>query len=167
MRFGDDAKGFGILPIPLYRSTDAYGNPEEYKTVIHNVAKAVAIAKATKNFTQCTAYLDYLSRMSQDIVEEYYESKIVCSCEGMAGEFNVQMLNYIRNHAYDCFDKTFEDSVARLIAAFDGDVVGKWHETIGRNKFVYENLFNDYVANANKKEGKLQEAVATWNGFTD
>ena len=170
MRVEGQKMGFGILPVPLYRAADESGKLEEYKTLVHNIAKVVAISKTTQNFTQCTAYLDYLSRMSQEILDEYYEVKLTSAVGGMAEQFNVQMLTYIRNHVRNCFDKTFEDSVAKLMEATDGTAAttaGKWHEVLSSNKFNYPELFNEYRSKAASKEAKLQEAVATWNGFQD
>ncbi len=170
MRVEGKAMGFGVLPVPLYRSTDAEGNPEEYKTLVHNIAKVIAISKTTQNFTQCTAYLDYLSRMSQEVIDEYYNVKLVSNVQGFAAAFNENMLVYIRNHVRNCFDKTIEDSVASFVAATEGDVKAtelKFHEIINSKRYNHPNLFNDYVSSSEKKEAYLKDVVNTWNNFTD
>ena len=170
MRTEGQKMGFGVLPVPLYRSADEEGNPEEYRTLVHNIAKAVAISKTAQNFTQCTAYLDYLSRMSQEVLDEYYEVKLVSSVQGFAAAFNENMLTYIRNHVRNCFDKTIEDSVASFISSSEGKDMAtelKLHEKINFNRYVYENLVTDYDASASKKEGYLRDVVNTWNNYND
>ncbi|MBO5315865.1 MAG: Ig domain-containing protein [Clostridia bacterium] len=162
--------GFGILPVPLYRAADANGTPEEYNTVIHNIGKAITIGKNSTKFSQCTAYLDYLSRMSNEIVDEYYESKLVSNVQGFAAAFNENMLTYIRNHVRNCFDKTIEDSVASFIASSEGNTTAtelKLHNLICSNKYNYPNLYIDYQSSAYKKTMYLRDVVNTWNSYND
>ena len=45
----------------------------DYQTMIHNVGRLGAISRITKNFSQCSAFLDYQSTHSTDILDDYYE----------------------------------------------------------------------------------------------
>ena len=155
-----DGKGFGILPVPLYRSSD------EYLTLVHNIARIIAIAKATTDFAQCSAFLDYNSRMSAEILDEYYEGTLVSSTGGLAGNANKDMLTYIRNHVRDCFDKTFEDAVsARMSAVDDNSTSNKWHEILSRNKFDYADFSAQYKSMREAKEEALAKVLEDWESF--
>ncbi len=162
-----DGDGFGILPVPLYRSTDENGNTQEYQTLVHNIARIVAIAKSTTEFSQCSAYLDYLSRTSADILDSYYTEKLEAAAGGTAGDQNSKMLTYIRNHVRDCFDKTFEDSITNLYAnTTDSSAAtnSKWHEILGNKyKFIYDSFKADYDANRASKQAALDAVVKDWN----
>ncbi len=166
MRTTGSKLGFGVLPVPLYRAADENGVKEEYLTLVHNLARVVAISKTTKNFTQCTAYLDYLSRMSQDVLDEYYEGQLASAVAGNQGANNVRMLTYIRNHVRDCFDKTFEDAVSNYLSATNDDVnATKWHIILKDSRFQMDNFSGQYDANAGNKEEQLESVVDDWNSY--
>lgn len=158
MRTTGEKMGFGVLPVPTYRTGD------EYLTLVHNIAKVIAISKATTEFAQCTAFLDYQSRTSADILNEYYDVRLASSAGGLAGKYNTHMLTYIRNHVRDCFDKTFEDAVANKVAATDSTATDtKWHEIIGGKYFQYPSFYSEYQANAKNKEAQLAKILSDWN----
>ena len=138
--YKDMEGGFGILPVPLYQlyKTDEDGNqvPEEYLTQIHNIGRIGAIRATTDKFAMCTAYLNYLSENSAEILDEYYNYKL--TWEIANGGHNQEMLQYIRKHVRTSFDKVFEDAIGRLFATAndEGDGEGtssedqKWHVLI-------------------------------------
>ena len=84
----------------------------------------------------CTAYLNYLSENSAEILDEYYNYKL--TWEIANGGHNQEMLQYIRKHVRTSFDKVFEDAIGRLFATAndEGDGEGtssedqKWHVLI-------------------------------------
>lgn len=98
--------GFGIAPIPLYKPYEEGTN--EYNTYVHNLARVVAISGRSTKIAQCSAYLDYLSRNSADVLDEYYESVLSYSEDGETSCANAKMMTYIRNHARDSFDATYD-----------------------------------------------------------
>ena len=156
-----DAKGFGILPVPVYKAGD------EYLTLVHNIARIIAIAKATTDFAQCSAFLDYNSRMSADILDEYYEGTLVSATGGLAGNANKEMLTYIRNHVRDCFDKTFEDSVSSRMGNVDSSATSnKWHEILSSNRFNFPDFSTQYEGMRKAKEDALLAVLADWNSYT-
>jgi len=158
MRTTGNKYGFGVLPVPTFRTGD------EYLTLVHNIARIIAISKSTTEFAQCSAFLDYQSRMSAEILDEYYNVRLASSTGGLAGEFNNFMLTYIRNHVRDCFDKTFEDSVSNKIASTDATATeNKWHELLSQNNFIYPTFSDAYKANAGNKESQFQLVLDDWN----
>ena len=154
----DGGAGFGILPVPLYNSAD------DYLTLVHNLAKVVAISKSTTEFSQASAYLDYLSRQSADVIDEYYNVNLVSKTGGVAAEQNKTMLAYIRNHVKDAFAKTIEDEIGLWKGAIDKEVTAnKFHEIIASNGFGMSDFTSKYGSLRGKKQEYLAEAVAEWN----
>lgn len=139
----DKSLGFGIVPVPVYKSGD------EYLTLVHNLARIVAIGRNTTEFEQCTAFLDYQSTHSKDILDAYYTQELVARTSGgLAGNQNKRMLTYIRNHVRDCFDKTYEDVISSYLEG-NGDkqaMNNRWHVLLQSNKFIYSGLSVDYSA---------------------
>ena len=105
-----DGDGFGVVPVPLYHEV-AMDDPENYLTTIHNVGRSGAIAANTAKFAECTAFLNYQSTHSTDILNEYYEYNLQYGfTDGSTG--TVEMLEYIRLNVRSAFDKTFEDALS-------------------------------------------------------
>ena len=155
----DVGGGFGIAPVPLYKAGD------EYLTLVHNIARIVAISATTTKFEQCSAFLNYQSTESSDIINEYYENQLANSVNtGAAGGDNVKMLTYIRNHVRDCFDKTYEDAISRYMLASDDDAMEKrWHEILDNGKFKVTNIRAEYKSIYGSKQGDLEEIIDEWN----
>ncbi|MBQ8689526.1 MAG: hypothetical protein IJ515_04100 [Clostridia bacterium] len=108
-KMADDG-GFGVVPVPLYAEDAA----ETYLTQIHNVARPGAIAKNTTKFVQCTAFLNYQSTHSTDILNDYYNTELMVRIAGGA-KGTVEMLQYVRDHVRDSFDQAMEDAMAVFI----------------------------------------------------
>ena len=106
MKNPDGTGGFGLVCVPLY--TDAEG--ERYLTQIHNVGRPGAIGANTLKFAECTAFLNYQSTHSTDILDNYYNFKLMYDIAGGA-EGTVDMLRYIRLNVRTSFDKAFEDAL--------------------------------------------------------
>ena len=158
----NEQNGFGIVPVPVYQAGD------EYLTLVHNLARVVAIGQNTTEFEQCTAFLNYQSTNSAKILNAYYNDQLVAAvAEGGAGEQNVEMLEYIRNHVRDCFDKTYEDVIsACMLNNGDQDANYKrWHQIIYFNGYVVHNmatLYGDYYYD---KAAELTTIVKQWNSL--
>ncbi len=131
-----DGDGFGIVPVPLYRTHDENGAQEQYLTQIHNIGRIGAIRATTNKFGQCSAFLDYQSTYSTDILNEYYDFKLQYDIAG--GGNNSDMLKYIRKNVRSSFDKAFEDAIGRMFATEAGGDESegsssekqKWHALI-------------------------------------
>ena len=151
-------KGFGIVPVPLYRDGD------KYLTLVHNIARIVAVGIGTSEFSQCSAFLDYQSRNSAKILEQYYTEDLTAKVEGgAAGEHNKNMLNYIRNHVRDCFDKTYEDVISNYQLKNDKQAQSKrWHSVLYTNGFIVSDMSTRYKQFYPEKQGLLEEVLAEW-----
>ena len=149
----DNSDGFGIVPVPVYRAGD------EYLTLVHNLARVVAISATTTEFEQCSAYLDYQSTHSKDILDAYYTQELVARTSGgLAGSQNKEMLTYIRNHVRDCFDKTYEDVISSYLKG-NGDTsaeANRWHNLLMSNKYMYSGMSGAYESHAITKNAELR-----------
>ena len=134
--------GFGVVPVPLFR--EKKGDAQEiYMTQIHNIGRIGAINAKTLKFAKISAYLDYQSVNSTEILNEYYNYKLSYDVAG--GGDNVAMLNFIRSNVRTSFDKAFEDAIGRLFATDssgnvnDGEGTSseqqKWHALIMAEHF--------------------------------
>ena len=152
-----EGAGFGIVPVPVYRDGD------EYQTFVHNNARIVAIANKTLLYEQCSAYLDYQSRCSSEILEEYYTVQLAQSLLGETSDDNKMMLTYIRNHVCDVFDKTFDDIMYDFNAATDADATyRRWHELIQKQNYQVSDMDQLYNENKIKKETDLLKVINAW-----
>lgn len=132
----DGKKGYGIAPVPLYRGeyTDETGNTktDEYLTQVHNIGRVGAISYTTKKFAQCTAFLDYQSMNSNDVLNTYYDYKLAYDVVNSDVAGNVEMLQYIRYNVRSSFDKAYEDALGIYYStSTDGDSMKQiWHYII-------------------------------------
>lgn len=145
------AGGFAVVPVPLYHEVEE-GSSETYLTSIHNNARPGAIARSTKHFSACTAFLDYQSTHSTDILNEYYDYNLTYDTAGGSAD-TVKMLQYIRTNVRSAFDKTFEDA----IGVYNKLEHIRWHQILSTNAYDYDNIAKDYSTYRNQKETKLQE----------
>ena len=158
------SKGFGIVPVPLYQSHKESG--DEYLTLVHNIARIVAISKSTEKFSQCSAFLDYQSRTSEEILNTYYDVNLTASVGGLAGEQNSKMLTYIRNHVRNCFDKTYEDAISNYMADTDDTAMStRWHGILMSNDYQVTNISTLYDELYKNKTKYLNDVYNTWNGI--
>ncbi len=159
----DIGGGFGIAPVPLYKQSA--DDPQEYLTLVHNIARIVAISATTTKFEQCSAFLNYQSTNSSEIINEYYEEQLANAVNtGAAGGDNVKMLTYIRNHVRNCFDKTYEDAVSRYKLAEDNDAMNnRWHEILAQNQFRVTNIRTQYEALYKNKQKFLEDIIDEWS----
>ncbi len=157
---GEGEKGFGVLPVPLYKEYSEYTESElgvggvPYFTAIHNNARPGAIARSTKNYSACTAFLNYQSTHSSDILQQYYTQNLQVTLSGSDGagaSGTVEMLDYIRLNVRSAFDKTFEDAIG-VFAAETGE---RWHHILSVNNYICD-LRPSYQSLINKKKGELQ-----------
>ena len=162
---GKGGTGYGIAPVPLYRTnyTDAQGNvkTDDYLTQIHNLGRIGAISYTTEKFAQCSAYLDYQSTHSTDILNEYYDFKLQYDVVGTGVKGNVEMLKYIRKNVRTAFDKVYEDAIGRFYNATDEESLNKqWHTMIkngGFHEIDGDQMRAAYNANTGEKAKRLYD----------
>ncbi len=104
--------GFIVAPMPLYHEGD------EYRTVVHNLATVIGIAKSSTKLDQMAAFLNYQSTHSEDILNDYYNWSLAYGTAG-AFEANIEIIKEMRNHLVYAIDKITDD-VLSLTKAFAG-----------------------------------------------
>ena len=166
---GNNKAGYGIVPVPLYRGEykNAAGEmvTDEYQTQVHNIGRVGAISKTTDKFAQCTAYLNYQSLNSTDILDEYYNFKLQYNVVGTKVTGNVEMLKYIRANVRSSFDKAYEDALGIFYSTQTENESRKqqWHTLImtGTNDmgYVYTSgdMTNAYESFAHVKAKRLYD----------
>lgn len=165
--------GFGVVPVPLYKSYEDYVEDNQadlckYQTQIHNNARAGAIGVKTTHFSELSAYLDYQSRNSTNILEEYYTVELMIYATG-GDTATGDMLAYIRKNVRSSFDKAFEDAIGKAFSeakdkdAEDNSEKQKWHAMLKDNDFLLgENIDSFYESVRETKEKYLQ---SLYNGY--
>ena len=147
---GEGGTGYGIVPVPLYRANyvdAATGETkvDKYLTQIHNIGRIGAISYTTEKFSQCTAYLNYQSTHSTDILNEYYDYKLQYDVVGTGVKGNVEMLKYIRLNVRSSFDKAFEDALGKYYSATDEDAMAQqWHTMIKNASYKLTTMDKSY-----------------------
>ena len=168
--------GFGVVPVPLFRTereVDGVMVPEKYMTQIHNIGRIGGINAKTTKFAKISAYFDYMSMYSTEILEEYYETKLCGDVAG--GGAHKEMLIYIRENVRTSFDKAFEDAIGYLFIkdsnnADDATLSSekqKWHSLIMADKFELDaggmaHAYNTYVKT---KADRLNNLEASYVGL--
>ena len=164
--------GFGILPVPLYRRyktlEDGTKIQEKYLTIIHNMGRIAAIAANTTEFVQCSAYLDYQSTHSTEVLNEYYEAKLQYDMasggtDEAATKGNIEILNYIRQNVRSAFDKTYEDAVGYKIKSEGGGTNESWGSIIQGSNYKVTTMRDKYVSNAAARAAHLKEIVESYS----
>ena len=150
---GEGQKGYGIAPVPLYRS----GSTDKYLTQVHNNGKIGAIAFSTKKFAQCTAYLNYQSLNSSNVLNEYYNYKLKSTVQVQGASGNVEMLDYIRENVRSSFDKAYEDALGEFYkSATNGtSEQDKWHNMIKAAQFQMTEMREKYASVSATKADRL------------
>ena len=157
----EGGSGYGIVPVPLYRtnyvdSTTGETKTDKYLTQIHNLGRIGAISYTTENFSQCTAYLNYQSQHSTDILNEYYDYKLQYDVVGTDVKGNVEMLKYIRKNVRSSFDKAFEDALGRFYnATDDASMKEQWHTMLKDSNYQLKGMDQFYDSVTPKKAWRL------------
>ncbi|MBQ8719594.1 MAG: hypothetical protein IJY65_01000 [Clostridia bacterium] len=155
--------GFGVVPVPLYRDN----SEDRYLTQIHNVGRCGAISAATTKFSQCTAFLNYLSLNSTDILNSYYDNQLQYAvADGSAG--NVYMLQYIRYNVRTSFDKAFEDAMGVFYQTSNENASKeRWHSILMQYNFMMTNMAERYQELNPSKQDMLANLVRQYEDFKD
>ena len=158
-----DASGFGVVPVPLYRS----GSEDRYLTQIHNVGRIGGISSATTKFAQCTAFLDYQSTHSTDILNNYYNYRLQYDVAD-GNEGTVYMMQYIRSNVRSSFDKAYEDAIGKFFSTVDeSSNANKWHAMLMTNHFQMTNMREEYTRLYQTKETYLKSLINEFDKLPD
>ncbi len=149
--------GFGILPVPVYREGDSY------LTLIHNMGRIAGIAANTTEFAQCSAFIDYQSTHSSDILNEYYESKLQYEMAG-GSKGNITILNYIRENVRSAFDKTYEDAIGYYFKGLDSQASAtSWAGILQTNGYKVTTMRDLYLSNKNTRATYLEDIIKAYD----
>ena len=169
---GED-KGFGVVPVPVYTNIDpetgvkyALDN-SPYQTQIHTSGGAGGISHVTSKFTQCSAFIQYQSTHSTDILNEYYDNNLTLDvADGMKG--NVEMLQYIRNNVRTSFDKLFEDAIAFFNKQVDENAqANRWHNVLMTYQYKLPSMADLYDSLISTKKTRLANLVNEYTKLPD
>ena len=150
--------GFGVAPVPMYRAfneaidVDAEGQNRYYRTASHNIAKCAGISFSTTKFKQASAWLDYQSTHSTDILNKYYKDKLQY---GFAGnnQHNVDVLEMLRDNVSTALDKCYDDA----IKAYNPSVDVRWCYLPREAHWQAKDIRTKYTAAVETKKGYLEE----------
>ena len=157
MRATEDS-GFGVVPVPLYRS----GSDDKYLTQIHNMGCTGAISAITNKFAECTAFLNYQSTHSKTILNDYYKYNIQYNL-GDSSEGTKEMLQYIRDNVRSSFDKAMEDA----LGVFNTEAsANKWHNILQSYKFQVD-IRKEYSEKYGLKQKILNDLKAAYATYPD
>ncbi|MBR5140325.1 MAG: hypothetical protein IKV16_04640, partial [Clostridia bacterium] len=148
--------GFGIVPVPLYRD----GSDDTYLTQVHNIGSCGAIAIITNKFSECTAFLNYQSTHSEEILNNYYEYKLQYDLAG-GSTGTIDMLQYIRDNVRSSFDKAMEDAIAVFLPGAQ-----RWHNVLSGKGFQVD-IRADYQSTYDQKESQLDQLAKDFPTFPD
>ena len=155
---GEDT-GFGLVPVPLYRDN----SDDNYLTQIHVVGRAGGIARGTKKFVQCSAFLQYQTEHSTDILNQYYDYNLTYEVAyGLDG--NVDMLKYIRANVRTSFDRLLEDSISYFFQ--DSTTDSRWHVLLCMNDYSVD-IRGDYMTYAPAKHERLDDLIKRYEDLPD
>ncbi len=162
----NEGGGFGVVPVPVYTNLDNDSNKIEdpYQTQIHTSGGAGGISTITKKFTQCTAFLNYQSQNSAQIVEEYYAELL-----GTAGlEENEDMIKLLRSSLTDGFDKHFEDVIAFFNRGIDYSALSnRWHNVLLNEDYKMQSMSDFYDEKVGLKQSTLESLVSEYKKLPD
>jgi hypothetical protein len=153
--------GFGIAPVPVFNEGD------EYSTQIHTVGRAGAISDASEKFAQCTAFLQYQSTHSTDILNEYYQYNLADAVDGVDG--NVEILKLIRNHVRTSFDKLYEDAIGFFYQSKnENSVKERWNDMITAHGYQIKSIVRTkYDELYKSKVQGLEGLIAEYGSLPD
>ncbi len=157
--------GFGILPLPLYEAAEG----RTYTAVLHNLARVSGIARSSTKFSEVSAYYDFQSINSDDVMNEYYKS---LQYQIVGGEdYNVQMLDFLRSHTseqnrdqYLCNTGTrLTDLKTQYPCLNNFKVNGYWRS----NSYYTNNQFDPSLVLAHYRSncGNMNEALAAYVAY--
>ena len=160
----ENGTGFGVVPVPTYRTLNPETEePDPYLTQIHAIGRIGGISASTTKFAQCTAFRDYMSKESTDILNEYYDYKLQYDIAG-GSEGNIEMLQYIRANVRSSFDKVFEDAIGKFFDTVDSEsMANRWHSMIMDADYHMTTMETEYQRLYETKEQYLKSLIKEYD----
>ncbi len=159
-----EGSGFGVVVVPLYDKDAGYKKDAPYLTQIHNMARPGAIAKNTTKFVECTAYLNYQSTHSTDILNEYYNYELMYNIAGGA-QGTVKMLQYVRANVRTSFDKAMEDALGVFGGQASYDI--KVLPMLTKGGWQIDDIRGEYKAVLEAKREDLTDLISWFESASD
>ncbi len=161
---GDGA--FGVVPVPIYHDNieeETGASIDRYNVQIHNVGRPGAIAYNTKKFVECTAFLNYQSTNSADVLNDYFNYEL-CNSGTDSTQGTIEMLEYLRANIGSSFDKAMEDAMG----IFDTTSIDyKVTYMLSENDFNVPSIATVYQNNVGTKNGYLEDLIDYFKAAKD
>lgn len=170
-----NGQGLAIAPGPLYRglaegeqfADKNAANYYDYTTHIHTIARMGAISVNTTKFSQCSAFLDYQSTHSQEILNEYYKEKL--SRAAGSENDNAKIMEFLRTNVrtlsaalFECILDTEKPAQGQTGSKFVVYIKGK-----DRNLRPNGYLVSMYTTYAPKKQEYIDIFTEKWASFPE
>lgn len=132
---------FTVAPIPLYRECDPITEEKDYyRTSVHSLGRVIGISASTQKYEMCTAFLEFQSTQSSEVLQEYFSYEIA------AGDsVTMEMLYIIRDNIGYNLDSVYEGIIGRFFSNGDNNN-NRWHTIIQRAAFNVTDM--DYTYNS-------------------
>lgn len=138
----------------------------DYQTLMHNTGRLGGISVNTRKFSQCTAFLDYQSTHSTEILEKYYEENLTRAAAGTENG-NDDVMRFIRDHVRSIFDKAFEDAISYSYSK-DNPAATTWHSLIKKGGFQPNaEIQTNYSNLAVEKQKCLEQLTAAYEALPE
>ena len=166
-----ESQGFGVAPVPMYREFNAETDIDEnnvnryYRTASHNIAKAAAISVSTTKFVQCSAWLDYQSTHSTEILNKYYEDELQYNISSGIMK-NVEVLEMLRNNVSTALDKCYDDAIYVYDFKPNGEDY-RWCKLIRGASYQLDQVRSVYADAALRKKNSLEKIYAKYASLPD
>ena len=159
--------GFGVAPVPVFEYDEEKEPADQYLTQIHVVGRAGGIAVCTKKFAQCTAFIQYQSTHSTDILNEYYDYNLTYDTAGGL-DGNIEMLQYIRDNVRTSFDKLFEDAIGYYFKTVnENSEANRWHALIVAEGYKMDSMSDTYESLIDNKKKSLADLEKMYTELPD
>lgn len=149
--------GFAIVPVPMVD-----GMQTQYSTQIHHTGRAGAISARTTKFVQCSAFIQYQTENSADVVTEYYKSTFGAEVSGI--NTNIEMMRYLRRNLKSGFQMCYE-AATEFLAPYESAISEneKWHVIICNGQYDVTNMGDLYKTYVGPKSASLANLVAIYD----
>ena len=149
----------GIAPIPDHNIDDGIAP----NTVAATCAHMLAVAARTDKFEQCSAYLNYQSQNSSDVLREYYSSSFDTVKEGESTVGNTDMLFFIDSRVDKGLDLLVEELTRYHLTPTDPRPVYRhWDTYLRAHGLVAPDMEGQYSDLRGGKEWDMQFILESW-----
>ena len=145
--------GFVIAPIPIYMDGD------NYNTTVNINARAIALCNKTTSFEQSALYLDYLSKNSEDIVNEYFKEYFINDENNE--DLNAEALKLIVSKATLDRNQLFYTIICSYSYGYDKTPLHHYYSMTKYQPLMFPD-FEGFAATVESKQS-LKLLIRRWN----